>query len=62
VFLFCRLEAEAEDQCIDSLEKELGEVSWNNYNINIVYVSAQNCIVYILLYEVLGLRSLQTTE
>lgn len=46
MFLFCRLEAEDEDQCIESLEKELGEVSWYNCNANI-HVSAQNCIMCI---------------
>jgi hypothetical protein len=29
-FLFCRLEAEDEDQGIESLEKELEDVSWND--------------------------------
>jgi hypothetical protein len=34
VLLFHRLEAEDEDQGIDSLEKELADVSWSDWNLS----------------------------
>ena len=41
--LFYRLEAEDEDQGIESLEKELADVSWSDRNSGLFFFP-QNCI------------------